>query len=260
MTESPLAVVTGASRGIGRAIAARLASDGFELVALGSTLEGLAGVVREVEDEGGKIVACAYDLADREQVDALCGALATEHGEIHALVNCAGIVRVAPFADFPITDWDEVVDVDLRAAFLISRAVVPALAAAAVCRPGSSSIVNVSSVMGLLATPGITSYAAAKGGINHLTRSMAVELGDQGIRVNAVAPGFIKTDMFETSHPPQRQRALAVSHPIGRVGTPEEVAAVVSFLCSTAASFVSGAVIPVDGALTARIAAPRIDD
>ena len=120
-------------------------------------------------------------------------------------------------------------------------------------------MVNISSVMGLLATPGIISYVASKGGLDHLTRGLAVELGPVGIRVNAVCPGFIRTDMFEQSHPPARREALARAHPLGRVGTPDEVAAVVGFLCSVDAAFVSGAVIPIDGGLTASMAIPRID-
>ena len=259
MADPRWAVVTGASRGIGRAIALRLAADGLAVVALGSTRDGLDGVVRAIEENGGVVRAHSCDLADRTQVDALCAHLVADHPQLHALVNCAGIVRVGGVADFSRDDWDQVIEVDLRAVFELSRAMLPALVAGASRSTGGSSIVNVSSVMGLLATPGITSYSAAKGGMNHLTRSMAVEVGEHGVRVNAVAPGFIRTDMFETAHPVERQRALAESHPLGRLGTPEEVAAVVSFLCSDDASFISGAVIPVDGALTARIASPRID-
>jgi 3-oxoacyl-[acyl-carrier protein] reductase len=113
--------------------------------------------------------------------------------------------------------------------------------------------------MGLMATPGIISYVTSKGGLDHLTRGLAVELGPTGIRVNAVNPGFIRTDMFETSHPPARQAALAAAHPLGRVGTPEEVASVVGFLCSPDAAFVSGAILPVDGGLTSNLAIPRLD-
>jgi 3-oxoacyl-[acyl-carrier protein] reductase len=254
------AVVTGASRGIGRAIAVRLSRDGFSVIAVSSSLVGLREVVSQIIREGGNVVACPCDLGDRLQVAALCGTLERDYPQMHALVNCAGIVRVAPLERFGASDWDQVIEVNLRAVFELSRAVVPALVAAAVVTPGGSSIVNVSSVMGLRATPGITSYSAAKGALNQLTQSMAVELGEKGVRVNAVAPGFIRTDMFERSHRALRQRQLAAAHPLGRVGTPDEVAAAVSFLCSTEASFVSGAVIPVDGALTARLATPRIDD
>lgn len=123
---------------------------------------------------------------------------------------------------------------------------------------GGASVVDVSSGMGILASPDVISYVATKGGLIHLTHGLALELGDHGIRVNAIAPGFIRTDMFETSHPPEGREALARAHPLGRVGSPEEVASVVSFLCSAGASFVSGAAIPVDGGLTCNLAIPRI--
>jgi NAD(P)-dependent dehydrogenase (short-subunit alcohol dehydrogenase family) len=254
------ALVTGASRGIGAAIARRLAADGFGIIAVATSAAGCAPLQAELEARGSRIDVRACDLADRASLGTLLDALLVDHPAVDALVNCAGIVRVGRVADFHGADWDEVLEVNLRAAFELTRALEPALAAAAARGPaGAGSVVNISSVMGRLATPGIISYVAAKGGLDHLTRGLAVELGAQGIRVNAVNPGFIRTDMFETSHPPERQRALAAAHPLGRVGTPEEVAAVVSFLCSADAAFVSGAVIPVDGALTATLAIPRID-
>ncbi|MCC6833309.1 MAG: SDR family oxidoreductase [Thermoleophilia bacterium] len=254
------AVVTGASRGIGAAIATRLATDGFGVVMVATSAAGCSAVRTRLEGTGvpGEVRAC--DLADRAAVDRLTEGLLTDHPTIAALVNCAGIVRVGPVAAFSGADWDEVVEINLRAAFELSRALEPALAAAAAAgTPGGASIVNISSVMGLLATPGIISYVATKGGLDHLTRGLAVEYGPRGIRVNAISPGFIRTDMFETSHPPARRLALAAAHPLGRVGTPVEVASVASFLCSADAAFVSGAIIPVDGALTANLAIPRID-
>ena len=260
MTDIRWALVTGASRGIGAAIARRLAADGFGIIAVATSEAGCAGLRADLEAAGTPLEVRACDLADRPAVDRLTAALLADHAAIDALVNCAGIVRVGPVSSFRGADWDEVVEINLRAVFELTRALEPALAAAAARGPaGAGSVVNVSSVMGLLATPGVISYVATKGALDHLTRGLAVELGPQGIRVNAVNPGFIRTDMFETSHPPERQRALAVAHPLGRVGTPEEVAAVVAFLCSADAAFVSGAVIPVDGALTANLAIPRID-
>lgn len=252
------ALVTGASRGIGGAIARRLARDGHGIIAVATTTERLAPLAEAVEAAGVPFEAHACDLADRTAVDRLTADVRAAHPALAALVNCAGIVRVGPIAGFGGADWDEVMEINLRAAFELTRALEPALAAAA-GRAGGSSVVNISSVMGLMATPGIISYVASKGAIDHLTRGLAVELGPRRIRVNAVNPGFIRTDMFETSHPPARQAALAAAHPLGRVGTPEEVASVVSFLCSPDAAFVSGAVIPVDGGLTSNLAIPRLD-
>jgi NAD(P)-dependent dehydrogenase (short-subunit alcohol dehydrogenase family) len=259
MAQQRWAVVTGASRGIGAAIATRLAADGFGVIMVATSAAGCSAVRDRLTAGGTPVEVAACDLADRAAVDHLTASLLADHPAISALVNCAGIVRVGPVSSFKGADWDEVVEVNLRAAFELSRALEPALAAGAATTPGGASIVNVSSVMGLLATPGIISYVATKGGLDHLTRGLAVEYGPRGIRVNAISPGFIRTDMFETSHPPARQLALASAHPLGRVGTPEEVAAVVGFLCSADAAFVSGAVLPVDGGLTATLAIPRID-
>lgn len=254
------AVVTGASRGIGAAIAERLVADGWGIVAVATTADALGPTVRAIEAAGGSVEARPCDLADRAAVRSLTDGIRADHPEVAALVNCAGIVRVGPLSRFDGADWDEVVEVNLRAAFELSRALEPALAAAAARSPGSASIVNISSVMGLLATPGIISYVATKGALDHLTRGLAVELGPQGIRVNAIAPGFIRTPMFETGHPPARKEALGRAHPLGRVGEPGEVAAVAAFLCSSQASFVSGAVIPVDGGLTCNMAIPSLID
>ena len=259
MTDSGWAVVTGASRGIGAAIARRLGADGYGIVMVATSAAGCDPVRRELGSAGIPVDVRECDLADRPSVGRLTAGLVADHPTISALINCAGIVRVGAVEDFAGSDWDDVVEVNLRAVFELSRALVPCLARAAVDRVAGASIVNVSSVMGLLATPGIISYVATKGAVDHLTRGLAVELGPRRIRVNAICPGFIRTDMFATSHPRQRQDALATAHPLGRVGEPAEVASVVSFLCSADAAFVSGAVIPVDGGLTSNLAIPRID-
>ena len=250
--------MTGASRGIGAAISERLAADGYGVVMVATTSESIEPVRMAIVAAGGTVEGRPCDLADRTAVRGLTDGILRDHPEIHALVNCAGIVRVGPVSAFDGADWDEVVEVNLRAAFELSRALEPAMAAAARRTPGAASIVNISSVMGLLATPGIISYVATKGGLDHMTRGLAVEFGPLGIRVNAVAPGFIRTPMFETGHPPARKEALAKAHPLGRVGSPEEIAAVVAFLCSGEASFVTGAVIPVDGGLTSNLAIPSL--
>jgi 3-oxoacyl-[acyl-carrier protein] reductase len=239
------AVVTGASRGIGAAIARRLSLDGFG-VALVATNRSL---LEELADELGEAEVHACDLADRGALAALATELRARHPELHALVNNAGIARRAALAEHE--GWDEVLELDLRAPFALTRALLPSL------RAGGASVVNIGSMGGELGTSANASYAAAKGGLHQLTRALAVELGPERIRVNTVSPGAIRTDMFERAHSAERQRALADSAPLRRVGTPEEVAAAVSFLCSDDAAFVTGATLPVDGGLAIRLALPR---
>lgn len=258
MVDGRWVVVTGGSRGIGAAIARRLGSDGFGVILVSTSAEGCADIRSELESSDVPVEVRACDLADRLAVRALTDGITADHPRLSALINNAGIVTSGPVDSFDGPKWDDVVEVNLRAAFELTRALLPSLREGAAQDPGGASVVNVSSVMGLLATPGIISYVATKGALLHLTRGLAVELGPTQVRVNAIAPGFIRTDMFAVSHPPARQAALGAAHPLGRVGLPEEVASVVSFLCSADASFVSGAIIPVDGALTCNMAIPSI--
>lgn len=246
MTGAPVAVLTGATRGIGEAIAVRLAADGFALRVSATSERALNTLVDSLP--GGPHSWRACDLRFESEVLALAEWL---HGEaIDALVNNAGVAVSGDVAR-QVAQWDEVLAVNLRAPVQLIATLEPQL-----CRSTrGASIVNIGSAFGVQAVAGALAYVASKSALHAITRSLAVEYGPAGIRVNAVAPGFIQTDMFD-EHPPHRQAALAAAHPLARVGTPAEVAAAVSFLCSGESSFVSGAVLPVDGALTAKLAIP----
>jgi 3-oxoacyl-[acyl-carrier protein] reductase len=237
------ALVTGASRGIGAAIARALARDGWRIgVNYRSDKDGADAVVSDIEREGGQAVALAADVADRGAADELFGALEAHFdGPVLALVNNAGITRDDLTPSLGDEEWDAVLETNLTAAFrLTRRALRPML------RARRGRIVNISSIAGLRANPGQANYAAAKAGLIALTKTSAVEVARRGVTVNAVAPGLIDTEFIVGA-----SKELIGAIPAKRFGTPEEVAACVRFLTSNEASYVTGAVLTVDGGLAA---------
>jgi 3-oxoacyl-[acyl-carrier protein] reductase len=243
-TRGRVVVVTGASRGIGRAIALALASPGVEVVVNFQTGAAAARETADaVENRGARAHLCPFNVADGDEVKAAFKDVLARHGRVDILVNNAGITRDNLLAVMKPGEWDEVLNTNLKGAFHCCQAVVKPM-----IRQRYGRIVNVTSVVGLIGNPGQCNYAAAKAGIVGLTRSLARELVSRNITVNSVAPGYIETEM--TSGMPEKAReALLTQIPAGRAGTPEEVAAAVQFLVSDAAAYITGQVIHVNGGM-----------
>jgi len=239
-----VALVTGGSRGIGRAIARSLAGAGAHVVfSYVSNPEAAQETAKAIAEEGGKATAVRCDVADHDAVDSLVAQILQEHKRIDIAVNNAGIARDQLILRMKPEEFDAVIATNLRGAWSVCRAV-----ARPMVKQRGGRIINLSSVVAEMGNPGQSNYAASKGGIEALTRSLARELGSRNVTVNAVAPGFIDTDM--TRDLPEQAKALLTERiPLGRLGTPEDVASVVRFLASDAAGYVTGQVIHVNGGL-----------
>jgi len=234
MLEGKVALVTGASRGIGLAIAEQLLRDGAKVIGTSTSEEGAKKVPGT-----GKVL----DVTDAGQCDRLVEEVQKQHGDIAILVNNAGITRDNLALRMKDAEWDEVMETNLRAVFRLSRAVMRGMMKARWGR-----IVNITSVVGASGNPGQANYAAAKAAVVGMTKSLARELGSRNITVNCVAPGFIDTDMTRALSDDQR-KALLEHIPLGRLGTPQDVAAAVAYLVSPGGGYVTGAVLHVNGGM-----------
>jgi len=241
MLNGETALVTGASRGIGAAIAARLSADGARVIGTATTPEGAARISESLSARGGR--GAVLDVMNPASIDALIEDIEAKEGAIGILCNNAGITRDTLLLRMKQEDWDAVIQTDLASVFRLSKAVLRGMMKA---RKGR--IISITSVVGLTGNPGQANYAAAKAGIIGFTKSLAKEVGSRGITVNSIAPGFIDTDMTRALTEAQ-QAALNAQIPLGRLGQPADIAAAVAFLCSAGGAYITGETLHVNGGM-----------
>jgi 3-oxoacyl-[acyl-carrier protein] reductase len=241
MLNGELALVTGASRGIGAAIADRLSRDGARVIGTATTAEGAERVGQTLAARGGR--GAVLDVASQQSIDALIEDIESREGTIGILCNNAGITRDTLMLRMKQDDWDAVLQTNLASVFRLSKAVLRGMMKA---RKGR--IISIASVVGLTGNPGQTNYSAAKAGIIGFTKSLAREVGSRNITVNVVAPGFIDTDMTRALNAEQRS-GLSAQIPLGRLGLPDDIAAAVAFLASPEASYITGETLHVNGGM-----------
>jgi len=243
--KNKVALVTGAAMGIGREIALRLASEGAGLV-LFDLSEKIHGVVDEARKLGVEALGVTGDVSRRVDVERLVSEAVKVFGKIDILVNNAGIYPFKPFLEMSEDDWDRVINVNLKGTFLVTRQVAPLMV-----KQRYGRIINISSIAGLVGFPALSHYCASKAGIIGFTRALALELAPYNITVNAIAPGPTETAGTKASTP-QALEQIVRAIPVGRIGKPADIASTVAFLASEEASFITGAVIVVDGGYTAQ--------
>ena len=246
--QGKVAIVTGASSGIGRATALAFAREGVRVVVSDVNVEGGQETVRLIQEQGGEAIFVRCDVSDAAEVKALVDATVAAFGRLDFACNNAGIGGEANLtADYSIEGWNKVIAVNLTGVFLGMKYQIPEL-----LKQGGGAIVNMASILGHVGFATAPAYVSAKHGVIGLTKNAAIEYARQNIRVTAVCPAFIHTPMVDDGLPAEVKEQLAMAHPIGRMGTPEEVAELVVFLCSDGASFISGNPILVDGGYVAQ--------
>jgi NAD(P)-dependent dehydrogenase (short-subunit alcohol dehydrogenase family) len=240
------ALVTGATSGIGRATAALFTNEGVRVLATGRNAGALEELARSLRDAPGHITTLAGDLTESHFPARLVEQVEAKLGGLDILVNAAGIIATGDWEKTSLEDWDRMLDVNLRVVFALSKLALPSLI------ENRGTIVNVSSVTGTRAFPGVLTYCVSKAGMDQLTRCLALELAPRGVRVNAVNPGVVRTNLHRAGGMPEDRYAAFLehsktTHPLGRIGEPEDVAQAIAFLASDASSWITGETIAVDG-------------
>jgi gluconate 5-dehydrogenase len=247
--ENKKVLVTGSTEGIGKILAEGLAKAGAHVILNGRSPEKVENIVSSFRKEGYVVYGCSFDVTNAEDVESKIFQIEKESGGIEVLVNNAGIQHRAPLEDFNLSDWDSVINTNLKGAFIVSKAVVKSM-----IERGKGKIINICSLQSELARPTIAPYAAAKGGLKMLTRSMATEWAKYNIQVNGIGPGYFKTAMTKALYEdPNFDEWLRKRTPANRWGNPEELVGTLIFLSSEASSFINGQLIFVDGGITACI-------
>ncbi|MEM7807267.1 MAG: 3-oxoacyl-[acyl-carrier-protein] reductase [Planctomycetota bacterium] len=243
MTEKPVAIVTGASRGIGRAIAMKLAHDGMHVVGCARSADKLQELVGEIEQAGGSASAVTMNVGDAESIRSGIDAIAKEHGRIDVLVNNAGITRDTLLLRMTDEQFDEVLQTNLKSVFVATKA-----AARQLMRSKQGRIINIGSVSGVLGNAGQANYAASKSALHGFTKTVAREFAGKGVTANVIAPGFVTTDMTDALDDKIKETVVG-QIPLGRFGQANEIAAAVGYLASPAGAYVTGQILCVDGGM-----------